>query len=104
MSCSFGKVGLSCAFPCRECNVAHSAIVYSANPSAHDDDVGYRLENFFWRIWGSRCLNHTLLGTTLASLFLRISEPNPFSLVQLSKVRVIARVIAAYVGSDGNMC
>ncbi|OJJ72533.1 hypothetical protein ASPBRDRAFT_124276 [Aspergillus brasiliensis CBS 101740] len=58
--------------------------VYSANPSAHDDDVGYRLENFFWRIWGSHCLNYTLQGSTLASLFLRISEPNPFSLVQLS--------------------
>ncbi|OJZ90512.1 hypothetical protein ASPFODRAFT_56803 [Aspergillus luchuensis CBS 106.47] len=65
--------------------------VYSANPSAHDDDVGYRLENFFWRIWGSRCLNHTLLGTTLASLFLRISEPNPFSLVQLSKATKAAQ-------------
>ncbi|GJP92495.1 hypothetical protein CBS63078_8427 [Aspergillus niger] len=65
--------------------------VYSANPSAHDDDVGYRLENFFWRIWGSHCLNHTLLGSTLASLFLRISEPNPFSLVQLSKAAKAAQ-------------
>ncbi|PWY63845.1 hypothetical protein BO83DRAFT_402948 [Aspergillus eucalypticola CBS 122712] len=73
--------------------------VYSANPSAHDDDVGYRLENFFWRIWGSRCLNHTLLGTTLASLFLRISEPNPFSLVQLSKATKAAQ---AAQSSKGN--
>ncbi|PYI01337.1 hypothetical protein BO78DRAFT_353822 [Aspergillus sclerotiicarbonarius CBS 121057] len=65
--------------------------VYSANPSAHDDDVGYRLENFFWRIWGSQCLNHCLQGSTLADLFLRISESNPFSLVQLSKAAKAAR-------------
>ncbi|PWY96446.1 hypothetical protein BO94DRAFT_580294 [Aspergillus sclerotioniger CBS 115572] len=65
--------------------------VYSANPSAHDDDVGYRLENFFWRIWGSQCLSQSLRGSTLANLFLRISDPNPFSLVQLSRAAKAAR-------------
>ncbi|OOF94720.1 hypothetical protein ASPCADRAFT_208396 [Aspergillus carbonarius ITEM 5010] len=65
--------------------------VYSANPSAHDDDVGYRLENFFWRIWGSQCLGQSLRGSTLAELFLHISEPNPLSLVQLSKAAKAAR-------------
>ncbi|RAK98857.1 GATA-like domain-containing protein [Aspergillus ibericus CBS 121593] len=73
-------------------DVVHLWRVYSANPSAHDDDVGYRLENFFWRIWGSQCLNHRLQGSTLADLFLRISEPNPFSLVQLSKAAKAARL------------
>ncbi|PYH98712.1 hypothetical protein BO71DRAFT_395087 [Aspergillus ellipticus CBS 707.79] len=59
--------------------------VYSANPSAHHDDVGYRLENFFWRIWSSHCLHHTLQGSTLANLFLRISESSALRLDPSSK-------------------
>ncbi|KAL4799653.1 hypothetical protein BDV19DRAFT_376112 [Aspergillus venezuelensis] len=48
---------------------------YSANPSAHEGDAGYRLQNFFWRIWSSKPLSSSLTGSTLARLFLRISEP-----------------------------
>ncbi|KAL4941575.1 hypothetical protein BDV06DRAFT_222945 [Aspergillus oleicola] len=49
---------------------------YSTNPSAHEGDAGYRLQNFFWRIWSSERLSSSLTGSTLARLFLQISEPN----------------------------
>ncbi|KAL4920858.1 hypothetical protein BDW62DRAFT_151428 [Aspergillus aurantiobrunneus] len=48
---------------------------YSANPSAHEGNAGYRLQNFFWRIWSSKHLTSSLTGSTLARLFLQISEP-----------------------------
>ncbi|KAL4947317.1 hypothetical protein BDW69DRAFT_119017 [Aspergillus filifer] len=48
---------------------------YSTNPSAHEGDAGYRLQNFFWRIWSSKPLSNSLTGSTLARLFLQISEP-----------------------------
>ncbi|KAL5042702.1 hypothetical protein BDW71DRAFT_189458 [Aspergillus fruticulosus] len=48
---------------------------YSTNPSAHEGDAGYRLQNFFWRIWGSKPLSSSLTGSALSRLFMRISEP-----------------------------
>ncbi|KAL6238062.1 hypothetical protein BDW75DRAFT_47034 [Aspergillus navahoensis] len=48
---------------------------YSTNPSAHEGDAGYRLQNFFWRIWSSKRLRSSLTGSTLSRLFLHISEP-----------------------------
>ncbi|KAL4961818.1 GATA-like domain-containing protein [Aspergillus stella-maris] len=48
---------------------------YSTNPSAHEGDAGHRLQNFFWRIWSSKPLSSSLTGSTLARLFLQISEP-----------------------------
>ncbi|KAL4821156.1 hypothetical protein BDW67DRAFT_191921 [Aspergillus spinulosporus] len=47
----------------------------STNPSAHEGDAGYRLQNFFWRIWGSKRLSSSLTGSALSRLFLQISEP-----------------------------
>ncbi|KAA8647107.1 GATA-like domain-containing protein [Aspergillus tanneri] len=54
--------------------------VYSANPSVHGGDIGYRLENFFWRIWSSERLRRSINGFALARLFLRITEASPLSL------------------------
>ncbi|KAL4925764.1 uncharacterized protein BDV17DRAFT_178495 [Aspergillus undulatus] len=48
---------------------------YSTSPSAHQGDAGYRLQNFFWRLWSSKRLSNSLTGSTLARLFLQISEP-----------------------------
>ncbi|KAL5334348.1 hypothetical protein BJX70DRAFT_19385 [Aspergillus crustosus] len=48
---------------------------YSTNPSAHEGVVGFRLQNFFWRIWSSEHLASSLSGSTLARIFLQISEP-----------------------------
>ncbi|KAL4736351.1 hypothetical protein BDV11DRAFT_16317 [Aspergillus similis] len=48
----------------------------STNPSAHEGDAGYRLQNFFWRIWGSKRLSSSLTGSALSRLFLQISEPS----------------------------
>ncbi|KAL4750907.1 hypothetical protein BDW72DRAFT_193434 [Aspergillus terricola var. indicus] len=48
---------------------------YSTNPSAHEGDAGYRLQNFFWRIWSSKRLSSSLTGSALSRLFLQISEP-----------------------------
>ncbi|CBF76988.1 hypothetical protein AN4692.2 [Aspergillus nidulans FGSC A4] len=47
----------------------------SINPSAHEGDAGYRLQNLFWRIWGSKRLSSSLTGSALSRLFLQISEP-----------------------------
>ncbi|KNG84583.1 hypothetical protein ANOM_007896 [Aspergillus nomiae NRRL 13137] len=64
--------------------------VYNTHPSVHEGDIGYRLENFFWRIWSSDRLCGSLDGSTLAKLFQQISESNPvssFALQQLKKER-----------------
>ncbi|KAE8398968.1 hypothetical protein BDV37DRAFT_275679 [Aspergillus pseudonomiae] len=64
--------------------------VYNTHPSVHEGDIGYRLENFFWRIWSSDRLRGSLDGSTLAKLFQQISESNPvssFALQQLKKER-----------------
>lgn len=37
-------------------------------------DAGRRLENLFWRIWSNNSILRTIKGTTLAGLFLHISE------------------------------
>ncbi|KAE8147880.1 hypothetical protein BDV25DRAFT_159384 [Aspergillus avenaceus] len=62
--------------------------VYSTNPSVHEGDIGHRLENFFWRIWSSKQLCSSLDGSTLARLFLRISESNPFSIITLRQMKM----------------
>lgn len=61
-------------------------LVYSANPSVHNDDKGYRLENFFWRIWGSKHLLRSMTGSMLADLFSRIPDQRSISLSELHKV------------------
>ncbi|EAW12740.1 GATA-like domain-containing protein [Aspergillus clavatus NRRL 1] len=47
---------------------------YSVKPSALDGNLGYRLENFFWRIGSNDCLRDSLPGAAVAKLFMRISE------------------------------
>ncbi|KAF7174495.1 hypothetical protein CNMCM5623_007542 [Aspergillus felis] len=47
---------------------------YNVKPSALEGIIGYRLENFFWRIWSNECLRISLPGATVAKLFMRISE------------------------------
>lgn len=54
-----------------------SLIVYNAIASAQSGHVGRRLENLFWRIWGSRRRHDTLRGSTVAKLFLKISQTSP---------------------------
>ncbi|GES64257.1 hypothetical protein ATEIFO6365_0008032700 [Aspergillus terreus] len=56
--------------------------IYNANPSVHEGHAGHRLENFFWRTWSSEQLRGSIGGSKLASLFVRISEPTPFSMQQ----------------------
>ena len=38
------------------------------------NDVGIRLENFFWRIWGNKEICYNITGSTVAKLFIHISE------------------------------
>ncbi|KKK15898.1 hypothetical protein ARAM_002875 [Aspergillus rambellii] len=61
--------------------------VYSINPAALEGDTGYRLQNVFWRIWGSDRLSSSIRGSTLARLFLRISEPGSLTPTQKSKAQ-----------------
>ncbi|KAL1970985.1 hypothetical protein VTN77DRAFT_2819 [Rasamsonia byssochlamydoides] len=51
--------------------------VYTTHSSVQRDGAGARLENLFWRIWGSTRLRETLTGSTLAALFMDISEDRP---------------------------
>ncbi|KAL3493217.1 hypothetical protein BJX62DRAFT_235520 [Aspergillus germanicus] len=53
---------------------------YSTKPSVHEGDTGFRLQNFFWRIWSSKRLSASLTGSTLARLFLQVSEPSSLKL------------------------
>ena len=51
-----------------------SFLVYFANKALLADDVGRRLENFFWRIWGNRRIRDRLRGSQVARQFSAISE------------------------------
>lgn len=53
--------------------------VYHTIPSVHGNHIGTRLEYLFWRIWGSRRIHGTLRGSTVTSLFLRVSQTGPCS-------------------------
>ncbi|KAI9860550.1 MAG: hypothetical protein M1824_003075 [Vezdaea acicularis] len=51
---------------------------YTTNKAIFPNDVGVRLENLFWRIWGNDSLVSTITGATLARLFAHISEGQSF--------------------------
>ncbi|KAL8851179.1 MAG: hypothetical protein Q9221_003899 [Calogaya cf. arnoldii] len=46
---------------------------YHTNRAIFAEDVGRRLENFFWRIWGSHRLDN-ISGSLVAAIFSKISE------------------------------
>ncbi|KAL2043988.1 hypothetical protein N7G274_003508 [Stereocaulon virgatum] len=48
--------------------------VYSTKKAALADNVGSRLENFFWRIWSSRRIRQRITGTEVARQFNSINE------------------------------
>lgn len=48
--------------------------VYSLNSTHMQDDEATRLENFFWRIWSNGRIIRSIRGSTLARLFITISE------------------------------
>lgn len=50
---------------------------YSTNKRLLADGAGRRLENFFWRIWGSKDIVNTITGQQVAVLFHAISEEGP---------------------------
>lgn len=69
-------------------------LVYGTNAPINKDDVGTRLENFFWRVWGNTRLLKSLEGSVLARLFTSIMAANPVSspesaLLELKKVSSI---------------
>ncbi|KAL9596135.1 MAG: hypothetical protein Q9219_005996 [cf. Caloplaca sp. 3 TL-2023] len=47
---------------------------YHTNRAVFAEDVGRRLDNFFWRIWGNKCLRENITGTFVAAIFTKISE------------------------------
>ncbi|KAL8767810.1 MAG: hypothetical protein Q9209_005804 [Squamulea sp. 1 TL-2023] len=47
---------------------------YHTNSAIFAEDVGRRLENFFWRIWGNDRLLRIITGTLVAAIFSKISE------------------------------
>jgi hypothetical protein len=48
-------------------------IVYTTNKNVLQNDVGLRLENLFWRIWGNDQIRGRIKGSTVARLFIHIS-------------------------------
>lgn len=69
-------------------------LVYGTSTSIHKDDIGHRLENYFWRVWGNTRLLKSLEGSALASLFTSIVTATPISnpesaLLELKKVSSI---------------
>ncbi|KAL2013668.1 hypothetical protein VTN00DRAFT_1193 [Thermoascus crustaceus] len=69
--------------------------VYTTNSSVLQDEVGHRLENFFWRIWSSRRIYGVLSGSTLAMLFVHISEGSPIRTTPTSSPRKTLDLIEA---------
>ncbi|KAL1878860.1 hypothetical protein Plec18167_004155 [Paecilomyces lecythidis] len=63
--------------------------VYSTNRSILRDGVGRRLENFFWRIWGSRRIYSALSGSTLATLFVHISDDRAIRTASAATVKKV---------------
>lgn len=53
---------------------SNASLVYSLNSAHMRDDEAARLENFFWRIWSNRSIIRSIRGSTLARLFITISE------------------------------
>ncbi|KAI9832154.1 MAG: hypothetical protein M1819_004505 [Sarea resinae] len=47
---------------------------YKANRALINNDVGRRLENFFWRVWSNGEILPFIKGSTLGGLFIKISE------------------------------
>ncbi|KAI9780515.1 MAG: hypothetical protein M1839_006633 [Geoglossum umbratile] len=47
--------------------------VYTTNKNVLQNDVGLRLENLFWRIWGNDQIRGRIKGSTVARLFIHIS-------------------------------
>lgn len=48
--------------------------MYTTNKSLLANDVGRRLENFFWRIWSNGKIRDNIRGNSVAALFLTISD------------------------------
>ncbi|KAK2798291.1 hypothetical protein FQN50_008896 [Emmonsiellopsis sp. PD_5] len=67
--------------------------VYTANRSTMREDEGRRLENLFWRIWSSGRISRTIQGSTLATLFLHISEGESITRTGLGRLREISQSI-----------
>jgi Fungal protein of unknown function (DUF1752) len=60
-----------------------TTLVFNANKSVLRNGTGYRLENFFWRIWSSSHVCNSLSASTLSALFTKISDDNPLGTFQL---------------------
>ncbi|OJD19461.1 hypothetical protein ACJ73_08639 [Blastomyces percursus] len=67
--------------------------VYTTNRSTMKADEGRRLENLFWRIWSNNAILRTIQGTTLAGLFLHISEGESITRLGPARLREISTSI-----------
>ncbi|PGH16287.1 hypothetical protein AJ79_01826 [Helicocarpus griseus UAMH5409] len=67
--------------------------VYTTNRSTMREDEGRRLENLVWRIWSNKPILRTIQGTTLAGLFLHISEGESITRMGPERLREIAQSI-----------
>ena len=55
-------------------NTDHQLSDYSTSRALLHDNIGERLANFFWRIWSNPAVSNSIPGSTVARLFMTMSE------------------------------
>ena len=55
-------------------NTDHQLSDYSTSRALLHDNTGERLANFFWRIWSNPAVSNSIPGSTVARLFMTMSE------------------------------
>ena len=78
-----------------EAETDNESPAYSTNKALLADGAGRRLENFFWRIWGSEHILNTVNGSQVAVLFNAISEEGPLRTTPTQSPRT-SRHIGSY--------
>ncbi|KAJ9269962.1 hypothetical protein DTO212C5_3932 [Paecilomyces variotii] len=74
--------------------------VYNTNSSILRDGVGQRLENFFWRIWSSKRIYSSLSGSTLATLFVHISDDRAIETIPTATTKKLRALNTAQQCAD----
>ena len=63
---------------CANCPCANTVnLVYTTNKITLKQGAGQRLENLFWRIWSNGRISSKISGSTLARLFIQLTDETP---------------------------
>ncbi|MCJ1439389.1 hypothetical protein MMC27_008783 [Xylographa pallens] len=81
-------------------DLAHLWRVYTTNRNLLANDVGRRLENFFWRIWSNGRIRENIRGTQIAQLFVAISEGDVVIRTTPTSSPRASRILPSFHGVD----